>query len=154
VSSEHDPPERVERLWPSLWVWLAVGVLAGFCAVVALPFGPAPGLAALGLAATLAAGLLLSGSPVVGVRDGEFVARRAHVPLRFLGEVTVLDPAQMRQAAGPGLDARAYLCLRGWIRTGLRLDLADPQDPTPYWLVSCRHPHRLAEAVQERRRAG
>ena len=59
----------------------------------------------------------------------------------------------MRHAAGPGLDARAHLCLRGWVRPGLRLDLVDPQDPTPYWLVSSRRPERLLEAVQEARRA-
>ncbi|HEY6797644.1 MAG TPA: DUF3093 domain-containing protein [Kineosporiaceae bacterium] len=148
------PPSRVERLWPSAGVWLALLLLAGFCAAVAAPFGSAPALVTLGVAAAAGAGLMLSATPVVGVRGGEFVARRAHVPVHLVGEVTVLDAAAMRQAAGPDLDARAYLCLRGWIRTGLRLDLVDPQDPTPYWLVSSRHPQRLLEAVQEHRGAG
>jgi hypothetical protein len=53
----------------------------------------------------------------------------------------------MRQARGPGLDARAFLCLRGWVQTGARVRIDDPQDPTPYWLLSTRHPDRLAAAL-------
>src|SRR4051794_5131559 len=50
---------RVERLWPTVGVWLAVAVAAGFCAVVALPFGSAPAWVTLAVAAgALAAGLL------------------------------------------------------------------------------------------------
>jgi hypothetical protein len=26
--------------------------------------------------------------------------------------------------------------------------LEDPDDPTPYWLVSCRHPDRLLAALR------
>jgi len=147
-------PDRLERLWPSLSTWLAVGVMAAFCAVVALPFGPVPGAVTFGAAMLVMGGALLSAAAVVGVRGGEFVARRAHVPVELLGELTALDAAAMRHARGPGLDARAYLCLRGWVGPGLRLDLVDPQDPTPYWLISCRRPQRLLDAVAERRQAG
>ena len=148
------PADRLERLWPSAGVWLGALVTAGFCGVVALPFGPVPGLVTAVAALGLMAAALLRAAAAVGVRGGEFVARRAHVPLDVVGEVTVLDAAGMRAAHGPGLDARAFLCLRGWVRTGLRLDLLDPADPTPYWLVSARRPGRLLEAVQEHRRAG
>ena len=149
----HDDGPCLERLWPSVSVWLGLAVMAGFSGVVALPFGAVPG-AVTSLAVLVAiAVLLLAGTPAVGVRGGEFVAGRAHVPVTLLGAVTVLDAAGMRQAHGPGLDARAHLCLRGWVRPGLRLDVVDPQDPTPYWLVSCRRPQRLADAVQARRAA-
>jgi len=62
-----------------------------------------------------------------------------------------LDAEALRRQAGPQLDARAHLLLRGWVRGGLRLELVDPQDPTPYWLVSARHPERLAAAVEAAR---
>jgi hypothetical protein len=57
----------------------------------------------------------------------------------------------MRAARGPELDARAYLCLRGWIAGGVRVPVLDPQDPAPYWLVSSRRPGELAEAVRRGR---
>jgi hypothetical protein len=34
------------------------------------------------------------------------------------------------------------------VRGGVRVDVADPDDPTPYWLVSSRHPDKLAEALR------
>jgi hypothetical protein len=54
----------------------------------------------------------------------------------------------MRQARGIRLDARAYLCIRGWLPAGARVILDDPEDPTPYWLVSSRRPEALARAVR------
>ncbi len=87
-------------------------------------------------------------SPVVEVADGELRAGRAHVPASLLGQVTTLDADAMRVQLGPRLDARAYVCLRAWARTGVHVVLEDPQDPTPYWLVSTRHPQRLADAVR------
>jgi len=54
--------------------------------------------------------------------------------------------------SGPELDARAYLCLRGWIAAGVRVPVLDPRDPAPYWLVSSRRPAELAEALRLARR--
>ena len=34
--------------------------------------------------------------------------------------------------------------LRPYIKTAVEITLDDPDDPVPYWLVSTRHPHRLA----------
>jgi hypothetical protein len=153
-SSAPAAPPVIERLWPSVWVWLGVAVFAGFCGAVALPFGAVPGAVTAVVVLVVTAGLLAAGTPTVGVRDGEFVAGRAHVPLGLLGEVAALRPDEMRRAYGPDLDARAFLCLRGWIRAGLRADLADPQDPTPYWLVSCRRPQRLRDAIERSRAVG
>jgi hypothetical protein len=65
----------------------------------------------------------------------------------LLGTPEALDVAAMRHELGPGLDARAYVCLRAWARTGVRVALNDPDDPTPYWLVSTRRPELLVQAL-------
>jgi hypothetical protein len=142
----------VERLWPSWSVWLFVIVVAiGFGLVVA-PFGAAV-LAAvtIGMLGVLGA-LLLAWTPAVGVEGEDFVAGSARIPVHFLGAPEVLDAAGMRQARGPGLDARTFLCLRGWVGPGLRVPVTDPADPVPFWLVSARHPQRLADAIGRARR--
>ena len=72
-------------------------------------------------------------------------ARRSRSSL--VGGVSALDAAGARAELGPRLDARAYLCLRGWIHTAVRVELVDPLDPTPYWIVSTRHPDALAAAL-------
>jgi hypothetical protein len=42
--------------------------------------------------------------------------------------------------AGRDADARAYLLLRPYLKRAVRVEITDPADPTPYWLVSTRHP--------------
>ena len=66
-------------------------------------------------------------------------------------EVAALDAAGMRRAAGVDADARAYLLLRPYLKRGVRVEIADPADPTPYWLVSCRRPDRVVAAVEAAR---
>jgi hypothetical protein len=50
--------------------------------------------------------------------------------------------------AGVDADARAYLVLRPYVKRAVRVPLLDPDDPTPYWLVSCRHPDRVLSALR------
>jgi hypothetical protein len=148
-----------ERLTPAWWLWSApVGLGLGL-GLILVPLG-------LGLAATvfvlsslLFVALLARSTPTVGVVAGsdasgggrtavpDVVAGTAHVPVTLVGTVDVLDAEGMRHAHGPGLDARAYLCLRGWVHSGVRIHLVDPEDPTPYWLVSSRRPQAFADAV-------
>lgn len=96
---------------------------------------------------TLAAWGLVRSSATVAVLDDVLVAGRARIPVQLLGAVQVLDRAEFIRLRGPGADVRAYLCQRSWIAQGVRLEVVDPQDPTPYWLVSSRHPERLAAAL-------
>jgi hypothetical protein len=83
------------------------------------------------------------------VSDGVLRAGSARIPVALLGPAQALDVAAMRHELGPGLDARAYVCLRAWARTGVRVALDDPADPTPYWLISTRRPQLLVEALLE-----
>jgi len=46
-------------------------------------------------------------------------------------------------------DPAAYLQIRPWIGPGVQLWLDDPDDPTPYWLVSCRRPERVLAALRD-----
>lgn len=87
-------------------------------------------------------------SPVVEVDADELRAGRARIPVRFLGEPEELDRAGVARATGPGFDARTYCCLRTWTGHAVWLTVHDPQDPTPAWLVSTRHPGALAAAVR------
>ena len=136
-----------ERLYPSPGVLLAAATFAAGCAAATLPLGTPAAVVTFGLVAVVVAVLFARGAAPVEVRDGRFVAGRARLPLDVVGEVEPLDAAEMRHARGPGLDARAYLCLRGWVRGGVRVHLRDPADPAPYWLVSSRRPAALAAAL-------
>jgi hypothetical protein len=136
-----------ERLYPSPGIVLAAAVFAVGCAVTTLPLGTPVALVTLAVVAAGLAALLVRGSAPVAVADGRFVAGPARLPVEVVGAVEALDAAAMRYARGQGLDARAYLCLRGWVSGGVRVHLDDPGDPAPYWLVSSRRPDSLAAAL-------
>ena len=58
-------------------------------------------------------------------------------------------PASAKSAAlGRQLDPAAYVVHRAWIGPMVLVVLDDPDDPTPYWLVSCRRPDRVLAALR------
>ena len=145
------PPRHAERLLPSAGAWTACCAVALTAGLVPLPVvGPGWALVTALLTVALVAAALAASSPRVAVEDGQLRAGRASIPLDQLGAAEALDAAAMRRAMGPELDARAHLVTRGWVRTGVRVAVADPADPTPYWLVSTRRPRELAAALRQR----
>ena len=101
-----------------------------------------------GAMAVLVALFVGYGRPRVSVDSTTFRAGRAHIPLDLVGPVTALDADGVRRQAGVEADARAYLLLRPYLKRGVRVDIADPADPTPYWLVSSRRPDALVSALE------
>jgi hypothetical protein len=120
-------------------LWLAL--------IVAVP-GAAAWLCT-GIALALLAALLISyGSARVSVEDGWFRAGRARIEAVHLGTVAALDAEETRRVAGPEADARAYLLLRPYLKRAVRVEIVDPADPAPYWLVCSRRPDDLAAAIR------
>jgi Protein of unknown function (DUF3093) len=83
----------------------------------------------------------------VVVTERELRAGPAHIALVHLGACTALDADQTRRVAGVKADARAYLVMRPYLRESVRVEITDPADPAPYWLVSTRHPAELTRAL-------
>jgi hypothetical protein len=136
-----------ERLYPSPGIVAAVTAFALGCAISTLPLGTPVALVTFAVVTAGVGAMLARGAARVAIAGGAFVAGPARLPLAVVGDVEVLDAAAMRYARGQGLDARAYLCLRGWVPGGVRVRLNDPGDPAPYWLVSSRRPDSLAAAL-------
>ena len=111
------------------------------------PLGPAVAVSAAAVVLALCVAGLLQASPRIVVADGELRAGRAHVPLHLVGRAQGFVGEEARLQRGPRLDARAFLVLRGWVDPVVRIELTDPHDPTPYWLVSTRRPDRLAATL-------
>ena len=71
----------------------------------------------------------------------------AAVARKFVGRVEVVDRRDKQAALGPELDPAAYVLLRGWVGPLVRVEVTDPDDPTPYWVFSVREPDRLLSAL-------
>ncbi len=145
--------DYAERLTVPLRWWAQGTMLVAslWLAVLAATPGPVAWSATFAALALMIALFVAYGRARVSVGDGELRAGRAHIPLAHVGEVTALEPDEMRRLAGRDADARAHLLLRPYLKRGVRVEVTDPADPTPYWLVSCRRPDRLVSAVRVNR---
>lgn len=131
------------RWWALATMFLATVLLAF---LVATPAWVA--FAATGVLVAITVTLFLSyGGARVTVEDGTFRAGRARIPVEHLGVPVAHDAAASRRLAGVDADARAYLLLRPYVRRSVQVPVTDPDDPTPYWLVSTRHPDELVHAL-------
>ena len=146
-------PSYRERLWPSPWMY---GVIALLIPATLLVFSPIDLIAGGVVAAVLTAGcvvLLLRSAPEIVVSEGMLRAGRASILVSLTGETLVARGDDARHEKGPGGDARAWLMLRGWVEPVARITVLDPDDPTPYWLLSTRRPEELAAALRLARAA-
>lgn len=142
-----------ERLWPSAWTFLAALLIVPAAIFVFAPINVAVGVI-LAIAVYLGiCALLVWAALVLEVTPSEIRVGSARISPVFIGGTHPYATREAaRAAAGPGLDARAWLCLRGWVPTSVRIDLDDPRDPCPYWLVSTREPAAFAAAIESARR--
>lgn len=145
------PDPYRERLSLSWWLWLpAVAVAAALAAEVKLGApGAATWIAYLVLLPLTVAGLWWLGRIRIEVAVGELRVDDAHIPLRYVGEVTPLSAADKRDLLGPYADPEAFVVQRPWIGGAVQLQVRDAADPTPYWLISTRHPEALAAALRD-----
>jgi len=148
MSTNETPATYRERLTPAVWVYLATALVIPASLLVFLPISiPAGVTAAAVLYAAILTVLILT-TPTVSVVDGELRAGRAHLSREFVAGATAFRGEEARAERGVRLDARAWLLLRGWIDPVVKIELNDPADPTPYWLVSTRRPEELAAALR------
>lgn len=148
MPSDVQQADYFERLWPSPGIWAATIALGAGFGLIPAPVSARAAMITAVLGVVILVTLLVILTPTLRVTKETFAAGRAQLPLPLVGEIEPLEQAQMRQARGVGLDARAYLCIRGWLPAGVKVTLNDPEDPTPYWIVSSRRPEALAQAVR------
>jgi hypothetical protein len=102
----------------------------------------------LAVLSVMAAVFLINwGSATIEVTGGVLRAGRDTLPLAEAGEVLALDEKQAALLRGPRADPAAHLFLRPYVKRAVYIGLADPTDGVPYWLISTRHPDRVAAAI-------
>jgi hypothetical protein len=138
-----------ETLWvPVSWWVIAVASVITLFAIVAVPVGVIAGTIVAGVAAVLLVTTFVRyGGARVEVDDRRLHAGRAEIDRTYLGSVEALTGTDARNAFGRDCDPRAYLVLRSYVPGAVRVQITDPGDPTPYWLIATRHPDRLAAAL-------
>ncbi len=143
-----------ERLWVPWWWWpIGLGLSAVMGAQVNMGVRNLPDWLPYAAMAVVAIGVLLwLGRIEVQVvstgRDVELWAGQAHLPSSVISRSAVVPRSAKSAALGRQLDPAAFVLHRNWVGPMVLVVLDDPDDPTPYWMVSCRHPERVLAALQ------
>jgi hypothetical protein len=162
VSDTRAAPQVVryaERLWVPWWWWppgLAVAALIAL--EVNQGLRTLPDWVPFAVLLPVAAAVLLwfgktevrvvSGATVGPDAETELWVGDAHLPVSAIAKSAEVPRSAKSAALGRQLDPAAYVVHRAWVGAMVLVVLDDPNDPTPYWLVSCRRPDRVLSALR------
>ena len=138
-----------ERLLPKWWVWLAITTVVGGIAVAyAYALGGAAGWLLFAAGLLIAFAGLLASAPKIIVTGSSIRAGRATLPSEWIGKVSALDQSTSDAARTTQADPSAHMLLRTLAAPRVVImEVTDPEDPHPYWLISSRKPEQLAGAL-------
>jgi hypothetical protein len=155
VSPQADPTVRYRERLRTPWWWYPLGLAVA--AILAAEFHisgydltdwiPWTVLPVLAVAITW-----FMGRSLLTIGDGELRIRSAHVALEFINGSVRLDERSLRRLVGRDGDPLAYVQIRPWIGPGVQILLNDADDPTPYWVISTRHPEKVVKLLGARTR--
>ncbi|MDJ0335244.1 DUF3093 domain-containing protein [Salinibacterium sp. G-O1] len=142
-----------EKLWPAPWLFISTALVIPASLLVFLPININVGIGAAVVLYLGCLAALLASATKVEVTETHLIAGKARLPLDIIGAVDGFVGSEATLERGQRLDARAFLVIRGWIDPVVRVELIDPNDPVPYWLVSTRKPQEVSRAIDQARSA-
>jgi hypothetical protein len=162
VSDTRAAPQIVrysERLWVPWWWWPpALAVAALIALEVNQGVRTVPDWVPFAVLLPVAGAVLVWFSKtevrVVGGGAGdpdaetELWVGAAHLPVSVISRSAEVPRSAKSAALGRQLDPAAFVVHRAWVGPMVLVVLDDPDDPTPYWLVSSRHPDRVLSALR------
>jgi hypothetical protein len=80
----------------------------------------------------------------IRIDQNELRIDKAHIELKYLGKVTVLDSSAMRLLRTRDADPAAFLAIKFWASKGIKIEVTDSRDSTPYWLITSKRGEKLA----------
>ena len=138
-----------EVIRPPLWLMAFIYFLA-FSLGVAIWAAMTTAIAAV-VMALLTVGVIaiyFSAALVIEVDESELRVGTAHIDKRFCGQIDLLTPAQMSLNRTREADPAAYLAIRFWTSHGVKIEINDQRDATPYWLVTTKRGGDLIQALK------
>jgi len=165
VSDTRAAPQIVrysERLWVPWWWWPpALAVAALIALEVNQGVRALPNWVPFAVLLPVAAAVLLwfsktevrvvGGGADAAAADTELWVGEAHLPVSVISRSAEVPKSAKSAALGRQLDPAAFVVHRAFVGPLVLVVLDDPDDPTPYWLVSSRHPDRVLSALRNPR---
>ncbi len=139
-----------ERLFaPVSWWFLGTVIVAILGAELWAGFGPLVALVTYAVLLLVCGGTLAHwGSASVRVTDDELEAGGRRLPRHAIGDVVPLGERQADAARGQHADPAAHAVIRPYLKRAVYIEVIDPTQGAPYWLVGTRRPDDLAAALR------
>lgn len=91
--------------------------------------------------------IALKSAMVIEIDTKELRVGNAHIAFEFLGKAENLSIEEMRKLRTRDADPAAYLGIRFWTPTGIRVSINDSRDSTPYWVITSKNGETLAKVL-------
>ena len=86
-------------------------------------------------------------SLTITVTKGWLLVGPAAIERAFIHNFKALEFKEYKRIRGVDADPASYLQIRFWVNTAIKIDLRDPKDKTPYWLISTNRANELAKLL-------
>lgn len=86
---------------------------------------------------------------VIEIDHKEFRVGPARIEKKYIGQCVNLDASSFKLVRGRDADPSAYLGIRFWHPTGIKMEVTDSRDLTPYWLITSKRGQELAALLNK-----
>ena len=140
-----------ERVLPSPASFLPLLLLYPSLLLVFLPINAGFGHLLGALATLLAVFAFFLNAPVILVSGGRLSVKNARIQIGEIAKTVAIDRNEAFEERTSRLDSRAYLVIKSSVPTYLKIFLkSNPDDQTPYWLVSTRRSTELKKLLDSK----
>ena len=137
-----------ERVLPNFGTFAAVFVLFPSIVIISEPFDLGVGLAIGSVAVSTIWALLYFRAPRIVLTQNYLSVARVRISRKLLGDPVEIGKDNIFAERGPKLDPAAHKVFQGSVKTAVKIPIEDPEDPTPYWLVSSRNPNKIVQLLR------
>lgn len=93
--------------------------------------------------------IAIKSSLVIEIDENELRAGPAHIELKYIGKAFALDSKEMGRLRTRDANPSSFLIFRFWRSTGIKIEINDPRDQTPYWLITSKRSVDLAKLLNK-----
>ena len=86
---------------------------------------------------------------VIEIDSEELRVGPARIERKYIGQCENLEAAALKLVRGRDADPAAYLGIRFWQPTGIKMHVLDSRDSTPYWLITSKRGQEMTALLNK-----
>jgi len=134
-----------ERVFPGLSFFLATLFAPAALYLIVLAFDDLWALITFVVSELAIIFLGLFAAPTLSLSNKTLSIGNVQIPTQYVKAITVVEASAQQPEKGPKLNPSAYVRFQVGVKGLIKVELNDPNDPTPYWLISSRNPELIAK---------